>query len=66
MEDEEDDRGNEDEALSLELGQRVALVDIVPLGPGHTGRDGAGASQSAGVGAGLGDRVRRGSKVGKV
>lgn len=71
---EEEDKGGdgEDEALDLELGERVALVDVVPLGVGEGGtagrqRGGSGAGECRrGARGGLGDGIGGSGKVGKV
>lgn len=64
----EDDGGNdEDDALGLELGQRVALMDVVPFRPDDfAGGLRGSSSQRRSLGSSLGDRVGSSSKVGKV
>lgn len=64
----EDDGGNdEDDALGLELGQRVALMDVVPFRPDDlAGGLRGSSSQRRSVGSSLGDRFGSSSKVGKV
>ncbi len=52
-----------DHTLHLELGQGVALMDVVPLGEWSTGRK---RSRAAEGGTGNGSRVGGGGEIGKV
>lgn len=69
MEQEDDGRHEENDTFGLELGDGVALVNIIPLGPLWLTSDGGGSgglNQSRSLSSCLRNRIRSSSKVGKV
>jgi hypothetical protein len=63
---EDDTRDEEDDALHLELGDGMTLVDIVPLGEGDRGSSGGSTSSCRILGDDLRSRTRSFGEVGKV